>query len=226
MINREIGLDANHDNTQSYTQISLEMQRDYNAKYKTTWHQSLSKISIRPFNNINGAISRFDLLSSDHSPLTKLLTIVNDNTQSIKNSRINVSSTYAKLNDFSQSGITKSKLAETVEAFKSLHDYFVKIQSSIDPDKAAYMAAIDYMKDKPNNPIKKLSLIIEKSPQPLKSWLQQISNNSWSCITQGAANYLNSMWHDKSNVWICGAYKRSIPFELQIIIASKYSFIC
>jgi type VI secretion system protein ImpL len=193
--NKEIGLDANQNNTQSYSQIVSEIRHDYNSNYLKAWNDSLSNLSIVPFHSNIQALTVFDTLSSDHSPLTKLLTVISDNTQKVNGKNLAVASHFSKMNAFSQAGITGSDLANTLEVFQNLRDYFAKINAAANPNKAAFDSAVEYMKGDSDNPILKLSEIARSAPQPLKGWMKQLADNSWECVLQGALRQINSSWH-------------------------------
>ena len=193
--NREIGLDAGHDNTQSYDQIVAEVQRDYNNNYLNSWHRTLGAIHVNKFANYQQAVSMFDLLSSDHSPLTKLLGIIADNTQNVSGDNINVAKQYSAINAFSQSNFTKSDLARMNQTFLQLRQYFANINAAADSNKADFDAAVAYMQGGKDNPIRKLSDLAAKAPQPLQGWLQQLADNSWQLVLQGALTYINAAWN-------------------------------
>jgi type VI secretion system protein ImpL len=196
--NREIGLEAAHDNTQSYAQIVSEVQRDYNTNYMQAWQRSLGALSVVKFNNYQQAVAMFDLLSGGNSPLTKLLAVVSDNTQDIKGTNIDVADKYAKLNDFGQSSFSTADQAKMHAVFQQLRQYFANINAAADSNKEDFNAAVAYMKGDKNNPINALSALAAKAPAPLNAWLQQLADNSWQLVLNGALQYINAAW--SSNV--------------------------
>jgi len=226
--NKEIGLNPSADHTQSYDQITSEMQRDYNQNYLKAWRGNLSNLSIVPFQSYQQAITTLDLLSSDHSPLSKLLSIISDNTAKVDDEHLHVAARYEALNEFSQRGITSSDLAKTVKTFKALEAYFSKINGTADVNQSAFNAAVKYMKGDTDNPIRQLSILAQKAPQPLRGWLQQIADNSWQLVLNGALHYINAAWHSQVlseyNMAIKGRYPLVPGAQTQLSIASFQHF--
>ncbi len=69
------------------------------------------------------------------------------------------------------------------------------------------------MKNLNQDPIKAIHQLAEKNPEPLKSWLNTIANQSWNFILQDAGQYVQTAW--QSNV---------IP-SYNEHIANRYPFI-
>lgn len=187
--NRDIGL-ANESNvSQNASQISTSMQKQYQAKYLKSWDDAIDQISIRPFDGLNGAIDTLTLLSGELSPLKKLLNLIHDNTSSVEHDKVFVADRYQAINYF-----TDSSWAKTTKSLSQINDYLKKLQQSPDPDKASFDAAVLLLQGKSNNPIQSLNQIAKNAPNPIRSWLEAIAQNSWNAILQGAHQYLNTAW--------------------------------
>lgn len=211
--NRDIGLVNESNINQNAGQISDAMQNDYNNNYIEAWDHALANIKIKPFQNLNEAIDTLNLLISKESPLSKLLNIINDNTTSISHDKVQVSGHYESLNNYSKHSNSGLSWSDTVKTLIDLHDYLVTLQQAANQNQACFNAAIELMQAKNKNPIQALSEEAAKAPQPVKRWLNSISNNSWQMIVQGAHAQMNDAWKND----VMSNYDKSIRdrFPLQ-----------
>jgi type VI secretion system protein ImpL len=83
-----------------------------------------------------------------------------------------------------------------MQSFANLRGYLIKINSSVNINKAALEAALQYMQGDTNNPIYKLKLLSNSAPMPVRAWLREIVNNSWQIILDRALIEINSIWNN------------------------------
>lgn len=191
--NKDIGLHAEHDNTQSLDSIVAEVQKDYGNNYLSAWQSTLASIHIQNFTSYADAITKIKVLSGNNSPMTKLLAIVNDNTASVDGNGVDIANHYHDFNNFSQSSITSSQWQSARKQLQLLVNYLTAIKQSSDVDAASFKAAKQYMQQQ-NNPLYRFSIIANQAPKPLQQWLQSIANNVWQLINQHAMSYINSQY--------------------------------
>lgn len=224
--NKDIGLETSNHRAQSSKEINTIVQKTYERHYLEQWQQALDNISIKPFVNINQAISSLELLTSKESPLPKLLDIVYDNTSEVSHDQVQIASKFTNLNSFSHEASSSSWL-KTVEELNNIHEYLVKIQQSANQDNAALQAAKEAMDGK-ENPIQILSREALKAPQPLQRWLLSLADYCWNVIVIGAHNELNANWKNsvvnQYNANIKGRYPLEQNYKSQIDIASFDAF--
>jgi type VI secretion system protein ImpL len=192
--NREIGLDSHNGQLQTPEQISTQMRHSYTQNYIQHWQSTLQNLKIAQFTSLKEAIGELTLLTSDNSPLTKLLNIINDNTANIEDDDVNVAKQFNALNAFIDGSSDKAKYRDVVKALAQVRDYLTSINQAADPQVASFNAAKDYMKGNLKNPIRQLTLLANQAPKPAQRWLNTLADNCWSLILNGALAHINAAW--------------------------------
>ena len=217
--NKAIGLKSHSQHTQSYQGIMKDMGANYNHAYQLAWKRALESIHLVKIDSFDQASQIFSLLSSDQSPMTKLLNIIYANTYDIHASEVNVSQVYALTNAFSQSAIGRSDWSKTQEAYQSVSDMLVKLSQTSDIDQASFDMIKSYMVGDDKNPLRTLAAIAEHSPWPLHGWLKGLNDQVWHLLMMHAKEYINEKWqHD---VW--GGYRMMLNGRFPLVANSPQS---
>jgi len=191
--NKEIGLVNDSDTTQTARQITKIVQQTYNKHYINNWDHALNNTQVKSFDSLSQAIDNLTILTSKDSPLIKLLDITYDNTAQIKSNNVNVAKHYEAINDYTKLQQGEANLAATQKALTNLKNYLQKLQQSANKNQACFDAAVAAMNGT-QNPIQTLSEIANKSPSPIKTWLNSIADNAWDVIIKGAHAQMNAAW--------------------------------
>lgn len=194
--NKEIGLHADHQNTQSLDQIETDVQSDYNHNYLQAWKNTLQSVRVKKFTNFSDAANALTSVSGNQSPITQLLAIVSENTDSVSSDGISISDQYQKLNNYSQSGLLSTPWSHDRKVLQKLAKIMQGLSQAANPDQAAWQQAKLYIQQS-QNPLRELSRIAKTAPKPLQSWLQALVNNSWSLINAHALAYINHAWQQQ-----------------------------
>ena len=189
--NRIIGLSSNKDN-QSVTQIESEVDSRYSDDYTHAWHQQLANIDIKPFTSINDAIAKLNIILNIHSPLSKLLDVLYDNTHQINTKNILVHSYFSDINAYHENQGHPTE-QQSIQSLTALRDYLQQLQQDPNQNQAFFHAAIAIMSNK-TNPIEQLKYQAQFIPEPAKKWLSQIADNSWAIISDGALQKIDADW--------------------------------
>lgn len=186
--NQEIGLDTN--NTQDSQKIKVDINKTYEDTYQDTWKQLIGQINIKSINNLQELDALFKTISSNNSPLKKLIEIIVTNTEHVPSTK----NQYAGLSAFNDNFLSPS-YRNINKSFNRLHKYINSINSDQHPNKAAYLAAVDFFQNNKDNPLREFDNEIAQTPQPVNKWLKSISQNTWKIINQQALNYINQQWN-------------------------------
>ncbi len=195
--NKAIGLTTDEAEQQSDSEIMGELDQEYENSYVKEWQQHLRHLEVVPFTSLQQAATVLGLLASNQSPLADVLSITKDNTSRVKNANINIAKDFETLNAYTNEHHTTAKMRKINQSLAGLHDYMLQISQAADSNAAAYKAAEDYMQGKLSNPIRQLTLEAKGAPEPLKTWLNSVADNSWAVILQGAMNYINTAWKNQ-----------------------------
>ncbi|MCW8348646.1 type VI secretion system membrane subunit TssM [Vibrio sp. ZSDZ65] len=88
---------------------------------------------------------------------------------------------------------------ETIAALSQVRTYMKNIADAPDPQMAALSAAQHRMNSTDTDPIIRLKQIAQKSPEPVKSWLLGIVNQSWSVMIAESSKGIQTLWY--SNIY-------------------------
>lgn len=91
-----------------------------------------------------------------------------------------------------------SHINEVMTALAQLQGYLNTISSTMDNGETAYRLARKRLTSGSNDALGQLKLLASRSPQPLKSWLMDVSRFSWDLVLNETNRYLNTVY--ESNV--------------------------
>ncbi len=189
-----------------------QLETKYVTNYVSIWENLLS--TIHPANpdnltQMNALITQF--ISND-SPLLKLLQTLHTNTYFDP-----IASNSLKLYNLGllteKTQASKRQLYQIFFGLSNIHRYLSYIESSPDKNKAAFELLAARVKN-PNaaNPITQLKLVASTQPEPLKSWLNNIADETLRLLMQQGNKYIDLSWQQQVNP----AY--------QTYIANRYPF--
>ncbi|AXB34575.1 type VI secretion system membrane subunit TssM [Vibrio campbellii] len=84
---------------------------------------------------------------------------------------------------------------ETIAALRRLRTYMKDITDAPDPQMAALVVAQQRMNSTEADPLIKLKQIAQKSPEPVRNWLLDLVQQSWSVIIAESAKSIQTQWH-------------------------------
>ena len=195
-----LGLDKTVNGADLVTQMTPALWNHYNNDYINYWDTLLSNIQVAPFNNLSQGIQTLDLLAGPRSPLLGLLNTVKENSYLVRGKNLHIAPHFAPLNAIS--GLPGKPSAQYTAMMKNLialRDYLTTINSAPNVAQMEFQEASTYLQNKaPNNPIAILKKQAQQMPAPLNRWLNEIADNSFALLLQGAHQTINAAW--QSNV--------------------------
>lgn len=194
--NHDIGLSSANDASSTKSSLVNSLQNTYNQRYISTWQTALGEINVKPFTSLNDSVNVMDILISNNSPLSQLLSMVYDNTSGVANDGVNVETSFKDINSYTENAGWGTSWHDTAKVLTKLRDYLVKLQQSQDQNKASFDVAKAVISGKAENPMKQLTDIASKSPELAKRWLMALANNCWQIIIRGAHDHMNTAWRE------------------------------
>lgn len=176
--------------------LTTQLRNQYVANYIDIWESQLANIQPYTPKTLLQADEMIQNLTNNNSPLLQLLQTIKQNTSFAP---INTSSPkIAALNDLLNSTDNSQDipLYQVFVSLRQLHTYIQNILNSTDLSKAAFTAAADRMQNSAHNPITDVHELAEQSPEPLKTWLNNIANQSWGFVLQEAGQHVALAWQD------------------------------
>lgn len=170
--------------------LNQKVRSVYLTHYVIAWNNALNKVQIKEFENLKQAANDLQNISLKTSPLLNILELVKVNTISARND--------AQFNDLVTAPFTKWQEIDEKKLqrlFANLAISFQTIISNKDPNQVAWIIAKKSMKmEKPPKEIADLQAFAKDQPEPLRTWLMAISNNSWKILLKASKDYLNTIW--------------------------------
>ncbi len=181
-------------NQPSVESLTTQLRNQYIANYVDIWESQLA--NIQPFTpkNLLQADEMIQNLTSNNSPLLQLLQTIKQNTAFAP---INAASPKIQaLNDLLNRADDKQQmpLYQVFVNLRELHQYLQTILTASSTHQAAFLAAAERMQNPNQGPIFAVHQLAEQSPEPLKTWLNTIANQSWGFVLQDAAQYVQNTW--------------------------------
>lgn len=174
-----------------------QLRVSYVNNYIGVWEGLLSNIRVSNAANLAELDNMISNLISSNSPLLQLLQTLHDNTyfEPIVSSSPKLQTMGSLLDKTNQQA---NVLYQIFSSLQSLHLYVQTILSAQDEKKAAFNALTVLMQTR-NTPdaITQLRLIADRSPDPVKNWLNKIADDAWRIIMTDAGNYLDTSWQEK-----------------------------
>ncbi len=192
--------------------LITQLRNQYVSNYVDIWESQLD--NIQPFTpkTLLQADEMIQNLTNNDSPLLQLLQTIKENTAF--EPVITASPKILALNNLvSSPDLQQSALYEVFVNLRQLHSYLQGILNTPDLKKSAFKAAVNRMQDPNNDPITTIHQLAEQNPEPLKSWLNTIANQSWGFILEEAGSHIQAAWQTT----IVPTYNQNI--------ANRYPFV-
>jgi len=134
---------------------------------------------------------------SRNSPLLQILQTLRDNTyfEPVASSSAKLQNVGVLLENRNQ---TENVLYQIFNSLQDLHVYLQTILTAQDERKAAFVAVSNRMLSRGTpDAITGLRIVATKTPLPVKTWLDEIANNTWHYLMNDASNYIDTSWQEQ-----------------------------
>lgn len=198
--------------TENAATLTEQLRTAYVAHYVEVWESLISNIRFTTPKDLAQTDAILISLIGQNSPLIQLLQTLYENTY-FEPVTIASPKLYALDRMVDKSSAAGSQIYPILSGLQSLHQYIQPVITSENPKKAAYeLISTRMLHQGAPDPITQLRLIADKSPEPVKNWLNQLTNDTWRFLLQGAMRYLDTSW------------KEQVVHPYQLEIANRYPF--
>ncbi len=180
-------------NQPSFDSLMSQLRNQYISNYVDIWESQLANIQPYSPKNLLQADEMIQNLTNNNSPLLQLLQTIKQNTSF--DPIVSASPNMMALDNLVIApDMNQGALYEVFVELRQLHFYLQKILNSPESDKNAFLAATSRMQHANQDPITDIHQLAEQNPEPLKSWLNTIANQSWGFILEKAGEHVKSAW--------------------------------
>jgi type VI secretion system protein ImpL len=196
----------------SDTDITQQIDAIYSEGYINAWENVINQIKIIPINNFSDAINTTAILSGANSPLRNLLQIITTNTQLKSNAKLTatgvqfgigdtiiepeINNKFHSVNSLTITTNNVVPLANIINSLAALHDYLENIASASNPNEAAFNAIKLAMNNNDSNVFVNLKKQADQLPEPIKTWVDNINNQSLALVIAASKQYINVAWQN------------------------------
>jgi len=199
-------------NPDALESLTDQLRMTYVNNYVDVWESLLANINLIAPKDLSHIDSIIVTMISSHSPLLQFLRTVYHQTyfEPIISASPKLQSLGMLVDKNNKSG---NSLYEVFIGLQTLHHYLQPIINASDKKRAAFDAVTDINQNRANPDIlTQLRLIAEKNPEPVKTWLLKITDDTWRLLSKDASRYLNTAWQNE----VIQAYESDI--------ANRYPF--
>ncbi|GAA6166713.1 type VI secretion system membrane subunit TssM [Sessilibacter corallicola] len=106
---------------------------------------------------------------------------------------------------------------EYLTSIAAVHQFFVELDSSPSPTQSSFDYAKARFQGSSNDAIQTLYYQSERAPEPYKTWLKDIADNSWSVVVANAHQHLNNVWQAQ----VYNTYDRTLRNKYPLVSNSS-----
>ena len=174
--------------------LATQLHNQYLANYVDIWESLIANIHPYTPKNLAQTDAMINTLTSNNSPLLQLLQTIKQNTDfapfTTTSPKLSALNHLLNTTDSEQ----QISLYPIFISLQHLHTYLDSIINSQDPNKNALAYASARMQNTTQDPITQTRNLAEQSPEPLKTWLNTITDESWDFMLQQASVDIEKNW--------------------------------
>lgn len=184
-------------NPDGATVLIDQLRVAYVTNYIDVWENLLKSIHLIKPKSLDELDRMIVKLTSINSPLLQLLKTFHDNTYF--EPIISTSPKLQNLGLFYDKTEPKPDIALThvFAVLRGVHEYLQTVLSAKNSRKASFdILANRMLHQETPDALTQLRLVADKSPEPLKSWLEKISDNALNFLMKDASHYMDTSWQE------------------------------
>lgn len=184
-------------NTMEAAQLTDQLRTTYINNYIDVWEGLLANIQLSSATDLSQTNRIITTLSSNRSPLLQFLRTLHDNTyfEPITSMSPKLKNLGTLLDKHSQ---TPTLLYQIFTALQSLNQSIQPVLVANNSNKAAFDIVANRMQNHVSpDAITQLRLIAATSPEPIKTWLEKIADDTWHFLEHEAVNYIDLSWQNQ-----------------------------
>lgn len=180
--------------SQDAASLAEHLSTQYITNYIDIWESQLANIKLSSPKNLSELNKTLEILTSNNSPLLQMLQTIQKNTAFSV-----ITSTSPKLQTFNAlltnaSNNQNNFLYQMFLSLRELNTLVHSITATNDIGSAAFQVTKQHVQNTSPDAISHMSTLAQQIPDPMKTWLTNMSNQSWTLISQVAAHYVDIAW--------------------------------
>lgn len=186
-----------------FNDIRNSINQTYFTDYARYWQTTLNNLAKLNISSKNTLMPLLDEWTNNNTPLLAIAKIINYHSQVLLTANLSKQQLQAfiELQNFA----TPEHAGQYSNLIRTLHTLQSYLSSLQHDDKAAFNAAQQRLRSQ-SDPISQLYQQINTAPEPIRSWLQSIADQSWQQILDQTLAHLNHVWQST----VVTSYKASI----------------
>ena len=193
--------------------LKKDLSAIYLNEYAKAWLMILNDVQIIKFTNMPQLDNALKILSGGNSPLTQLVSLVQDNLPPEVTTQNTMLAAFSKLSV--KDKIDSASLNNLNIALNKLYDYLKPTSTPSSTDQEAYQIAAARFQNptQQDNPIKQLLLTSKLYPQPIYDWIYNLGTNAWQLTLNHAKTHINNVWQKQIFSFYQAQLKNHFPFQ-------------
>jgi len=185
----------------STSEMAEQLKNKYVKNYIDIWESLLANLHMVSPKTLAETSTTIGYITSNHSPLLEILKTIQQNTAipTIMDNSPKLKALNTLLVDSKNS--SDNMLYHIFISLQQLRDTLDKVIHSKNPGQAAFefsQARLHNITTNNQDTITQIRQIADKSPEPLKSWLQNIATLTWNLMLRETGSYIETAW--KTNI--------------------------
>ncbi len=208
-----LGMNANPMTTLAAGELTEQLQNQYVTNYVDIWERLLTNTQLNTPKNLTQINKWIVTLISNHSPLLMLLDTFKQNTsfEPILGSSPRLQNLSLLLTD--ASGNQAGGLYGIFVGLRQLQAYLDPMVTASDVNKAIFEATARRMQDPTKDSLTQLRVIAETSPEPMKTWLKHITEQTWHFMVSDTSAYIEKIWQQNIMLTYHTSIENRYPFN-------------
>ncbi len=207
-----LGFNATSPTTLAAEELAGQLHNQYIANYIDMWERLLANTQLNTPQNLPQMNHLITTLISNNSPLLVLLDLFKQNTSltpimtgSPRLQNLSVLLTDATANQ-------PGGLYGIFVGLRQLQSYVAAMTNTTDLNKAIFEATAKRIQDPTKDPLTQIRAIAETSPEPMKTWLKHMADQTWHLMIKDTSAYIEKTW------------QQNIMLNYHTFIENRYPF--
>ncbi len=208
-----LGINNNPMTTLAAEELAQQLQNQYVANYIDIWERLLANTQLNTPKNLSEINKLISSLISSNSPLLILLDMFKQNTsfEPIQTGSPRLQNLSLLLTDANAN--QPGGLYGIFVGLRQLQTYLDTMTQSLDTSKATFETTAKRMQDATKDPLTQLRVIAETSPEPMKTWLKQITTKTWHFMLNDTSAYIEKVWQQNIMLTYHTSIENRYPFN-------------